>query len=285
MVKETTFNGELFGAEHQMVQDKVASKSFTFSPRHAFGEAIKDLFGGGPQRCHHKHRQAFTLEPFWRLTVSVNDEMESLTMLPSIDESLRDKILLFKAQRHPMPMDTSTTEGYVAFKERLEAEVPHLLHWMLHDWTIPKEILGGRFGIKAYANEELLTSLQTLSPEAQLLDLIDSTVFALEHNIQETHGGAVAQRYGASVFIELPKDGGRGLAFKAEELEAYLLDSDYREQARGLLLKFRRATGTYLGRLAKERPDRVRQYRVKGVNKWILIAPVESADDEGNGAE
>ncbi len=67
------------------------------------------------QRCHAKHREPLTLTPFWRLSISVNDEPENLMVLPPIDESLGDKMILLKARRTEMPMPTGTTEERDAF--------------------------------------------------------------------------------------------------------------------------------------------------------------------------
>jgi hypothetical protein len=38
------------------------------------------------------------LKPFWRLSITLNDEPENLLILPPLDESLGDKIMLLRAQ-------------------------------------------------------------------------------------------------------------------------------------------------------------------------------------------
>jgi hypothetical protein len=59
---------------------------------------------------HAKNRQAMTLKPFWRVSISCNGEPESLMILPPIDESLSDKVIIFQAKKKPMPMPTQTDE-------------------------------------------------------------------------------------------------------------------------------------------------------------------------------
>lgn len=61
------------------------------------------------QSCHAKNRQAITLTPLWRLTISLNDEPESLLTLPPLDNSLEDKVILCKGEKHAMPMRTDCT--------------------------------------------------------------------------------------------------------------------------------------------------------------------------------
>ena len=82
----TPFNGELFGSEYLIIEDEEASTDIR--ARRNFGTKIKEICANLTQSCHGKHRQALTLNPFWRLTISVNDEPENLMILPPIDESL-----------------------------------------------------------------------------------------------------------------------------------------------------------------------------------------------------
>jgi hypothetical protein len=48
---------------------------------------------------HAKHREALTLDPIWRMTISLNEEPESLQVLPPLDESLEDKIIILRATK------------------------------------------------------------------------------------------------------------------------------------------------------------------------------------------
>jgi hypothetical protein len=175
MSGETDFNGELFGAEHLAIEDELSSRYI--NTRRAFGARIKEFTVNEVQSHHSKNRQAISLTPRWRLSISVNDEPENLLILPPIDESMRDKLMLLKAFKKPMPMPTSTGAERKAFWDRIESELPGYLHF-LDNWKIPNHFRCERFGIKTYQHPELLITIDELSPEFRLLELLKSPITA-----------------------------------------------------------------------------------------------------------
>jgi hypothetical protein len=243
MCGATDFNGDLFGAEHLMIEDEVA---FTdIRARRHFGARIKDFTVNTVQSCHAKNRQALSLKPFWRVTITLNDEPENLLILPPIDESLEDKLNLFKACKNPLPMETATLAGRQRLMATLLAEVPAFLH-LLSEFRIPDRLRSDRFGVIHFQHPELLASLSEMSPEMRLLGLID---------------GMLADR----------QDSGEWTG-TATELERALFEAKGQYEARRLL-DWNNATGTYLGRLAKKVPGRVRQNRSAQSRTWIITPP------------
>jgi len=100
----TPFNSNLFEAEHLMIEDDVASSDIR--SRRNFGAHLKQFTANEGVQHHAKGRPAMTLIPFWRVSVSLNDEPENLAIIPPIDDSLSDKIILCKVSRHELPMPT-----------------------------------------------------------------------------------------------------------------------------------------------------------------------------------
>ena len=145
MSGRTEFNGELFGAEHLMIEDEAPSTDLR--SRRALGAHIKAFTVNETQSCHIKNRQALTLAPFWRLSISVNDEPENLMILPPISDSeqdsLGDKIILLRAGLADMPMPSEALEQREAFWQTLVSELPAFLHF-LSNWDVPEE-----YGIRA----------------------------------------------------------------------------------------------------------------------------------------
>ena len=243
MCGATDFNGDLFAAEHLMIEDEVA---FTdIRARRHFGARIKDFTVNTVQSCHAKNRQALSLKPFWRVTITLNDEPENLLILPPIDESLEDKLILFKAYKHPLPMETATLAGRQRLMATLVEEVPAFLH-LLSEFRIPERLKSDRFGVSHFQHPELLASLSEMSPEMRLLGLIDAML---------------ADR----------QDSGEWTG-TATELERALFEAKGQFEARRLL-DWNNATGTYLGRLAKRVPGRVRQHRSAQSRTWIITPP------------
>jgi hypothetical protein len=242
MMGITSFNADLFEAEHLAMEDEHASTDIR--TRRHFGSQIKNVTVNDSQRCHGKHQKGTVLYPFWRLSVSLNDEPENLMVLPPIDDSLEDKLMLLRAVRLPMPMPTGTQEERGAFWNKLLTELPALLDFLL-SWDFPSHLSCQRFGIKHFHHPDLLAAIDTLAPEYRLLNLIDGELF---------------QAYGSDVWNG-----------SAEELERELCceGSKCRMEARKLLY-FNTACGVYLGRLLKRYPDRVERHRDSANRTWTI---------------
>ena len=251
----TAFNADLFGAEHLEIADEAPSTDIR--ARREFGSQIKNITVNVDQRLHAKHRDAITLQPFWRMTVSLNDEQENLQILPPFDDSIEDKIMLFRAAPGTMPMPTGTPDERAAFEARMFSELPGLIHF-LQTFTIPDDEICQRFGIKHYHHPELLANLTTMAPEIRLLALIDRHFFTPNPGTETPIGSERANE----------------LTLSALEIEARLTASGsvYAREA-AQLLSWSQTCGTYLGRLAKRYPERIKEYRTATERKWTIKAP------------
>jgi len=166
MSGRTDFNGDLFGAEHLMVEDDQPSTDFR--SRRQFGTNIKEITVNEVQSCHAKHRQAMSLKPFWRMTVSVNDEPENLMILPPVEPSIEDKLILLKCSKIPMLMPTRSIQERKAFRNKLSQELPAFIEF-LNSWKIPEALISERFGVSHFHHPELIAALSELAPFMQLL--------------------------------------------------------------------------------------------------------------------
>ncbi len=241
----TTFNSELFGAEHLMLEDEQASTDLR--ARRNIGAQIKNLTVNEVQSCHGKNREAVMLRPFWRLTITLNDEPENLMVLPPMDDSLTDKIILLRGFKSPMPMPTATLAQRKMFMDTLISELPALVHF-LDQWPIPPHLASERFGITHYHHSEILAAIDSLAPEFRLLNLIDAQLFS---------SAAPGAWHGS-----------------AEDLERLLTgpQSVCRQEAQRLL-HFNTACGVYLGRLRAKYPDRVSYERDDRRRTWRILPP------------
>ncbi len=245
MTGATPFNGELFRAEHLVIEDNAASTDIR--ARRHFGSFLKTITVNDDQPCCAKGRQTVSLTPFWRLSASVNDEPENLMVLPPVDDSIEDKLILLRAYRSTFPMPTQTDTEREAFWDALMSELPGFVHF-LSEWEIPKHLESRRFGITHFHHPELLHTLDDLAPETQLLDLIDGELFA----------GPLSAAWEG----------------KAEELERRLTTSENgTAHSARRLLAFRAACGTYLGRLLKKYPYRIDRKVRDGHSIWTVGPP------------
>lgn len=245
MTGGTSFNSDLLRAEHLMIEDEVASADIR--ARRNFGTNIKNICVNQEQRCHAKNREAVMLTPFWRLSISLNDEAEDMLILPVLDDGISDKLILFKVQKRSMPMSTISNEDQKKFWDTLISELPAFLYF-LKEWEIPQHLQCPRFGIKHFHHPDLIDAIDSESPEMRLLQLIDEELF--KNSLLPSWKG------------------------KSTELESMLTksaSSNYQQAQK--LLRFNNAAGTYLGRLARKHPKRVTFTKSKGYTYWKIYHP------------
>jgi len=233
MAGDTPFNRDLAAAEHLMIEDEHASTDIR--TRRKFGAALKDFTVNREMSIHGKGKEALTLPTYKRVTLSVNNEPENLMILPPLDGSVLDKIMLFKCSQADLSEDRK------ANWLRLTNDLPALASY-LQQWSVPRSMRSTRFGVTAFHNPELLELLADIAPETRLLNLIDQVLFAKSVTFW------------------------RGTA---EQLEKELRGSSFGFAVEKLLY-FSSASGVYLSRLAQKHPERFEVRKVNGKTDWLI---------------
>jgi len=204
------------------------------------------------QSCYGKNKKALTLEPLWRLTMSMNEEPEDLAVLPPFDDGISEKLMLLKGAMNEVVSGVDTDEKRDQLWKTLTGELPAFIAW-LKEWNIPNDLRADRLGIKTYHNPELLVKITELQPEQRLLALIDDCIFK------------VGERPFEGTAIEVER------RLKSEHYELH-------REAEDILRGNNNKCGTYLGRLSKRVRARVqRQGIVNGHTVWIVQPPHEGA--------
>ena len=251
----TDFNGEWLEGEHLLMEDP-ASSTFT-KDRVMFGEKLKQIVVNDTQRLHPKRETAQMLQPFFRLTISVNDDPDKLRVLPLLTPDMKDKVQLFKVVAAPMPMSTMTLPERAAFRETVAAELPAYAWWLLNEFTVPAEMQGERFGVKSWLHPALEQELFEDTPAAELLRIIDAAkwdgryLWDLESASQKSPG----------VWLN-----------GSHHLEDLLLNSSMTKEAERLLKHNK--LDRLLGRLKEDEPDRVVKTRTNQERRWAISRPV-----------
>lgn len=103
-----------------------------------------------------------------RVIVTCNLDPESLRILPNLEQSVLDKLSLFKAG----PTRTKL-EGFDEQQEILRRELPSFCRWLL-DWEIPPELRSPdpRFGVLPYHYHELVRASNNATLTHMLYELI-----------------------------------------------------------------------------------------------------------------
>ena len=238
----TEFNGDLFASEHLCISDEAPGRDI--HSRRSLGSHIKSMLFDIDQSCHPKNRQAVTLRPIWAMSISLNDEPENLQVLPPLDPSLMDKLIILRCVRNPLPWPGPEIE---VLREIIDTELSQFAHY-LDGLTVPDHLVEPRCGLKAYQHPAILDELMQLSPEHQLIGLIDTVIF--ENEFLTWRGTAA-------------------------DLETSLRDSKYAREA-DRLFRFNTACGVYLARLHEQDPHRFKKTKASGKVKWAISPPLNS---------
>lgn len=187
MTGDDTFNKD--GAEHvlQLIDDENQSDT-RLELRQKFASEVKKFVANNEFRLRAMHKDGFSVEVLRRLVVLVN--IQGILVLPPLDGDVDDKLLLLKGYCRPppseqitietpaseacwpAPMPTRTEAEKEAYRDRVRAELPAFLHWLLFEWKMPSHISGGRFIVRHWHHPQIVAELHELSAHTRLWSLI-----------------------------------------------------------------------------------------------------------------
>ena len=194
----TNFNADLCQAEHLILDDE--HQATDIKSRLALAANIKKhCVGNNVVQYHSKGKDGFSVSPWWRVSISLNDNLERLLALPPLDEDVADKVILLKAFKQPLPHMDGTPEGYARMWGEIEKELPAYLHAIMA-YQIPEANQCTRYRVKSFHNAELAAALAGLTPERDILNLLDDYLWSaypagikLEGSIEEHYWQGTAE--------------------------------------------------------------------------------------------
>jgi hypothetical protein len=255
---QTRFNSDLARAELLTVDDDAAARDR--SARTQFAQFIKATLFAASVSVEGKGTNSIQCAPVQALMIAVNsDPPHHLRVLPELDRTFADKIIILKTCASPLPEGLAGNLPLI--KERVVDALPGFLHGLdeldLTAWRDPKT---GR--LVCHWNDELVRLIQGLSPEEKLLEIF----------------------YGENLCFEVSNQGETGWHGTANQLQARLTDQqkDSAHAARSLL-SWPGACGTYLSKLADDGTGRVRKLGLTKDTRlqtyWIK-APIQIEESE-----
>ena len=168
-LNEGKFNKDLFSASLLVLDDKAAAANL--EERRMRVGALKSLLWDQDQRMEGKGADALdlTIQPFWRLVIAGNPG-PGYNVLPTLDKSLRDKMILLHAgQADGLP---TTNEERAAWAKRINQELPALAAFLLKFRADAK--VDPRTGCVNFWHPTIENALMELQPEMRLLEMIDN---------------------------------------------------------------------------------------------------------------
>lgn len=262
----TDFNGEMFSAEHLMMEDPASSTKTV--DRVFFGEMLKQLVVNDTQRLHRKREDAMTVSPFWRVTISINDDPDKMRVLPLLTPDMKDKVNLFLISSAPLPLPTTTLEERATFRRVIAEQLPAYAHWLLRTFVIDDSKASVRFGVREWHHPALAMELFDDTPAAELLQIIDAAEF------NDGAGGSPVRLWELTSLSKTTGDVWEGTAIDLERLllgEMPDITCTLAREAKKLFMHNK--LNRLLGRLKEDEPDRVVQHRTNMWRGWIVGRP------------
>lgn len=239
MAGKTDFNEDLAEAEHWKMEDKNAFRDS--KSRSSFGGIIKQACVSHSLSVHGKGKKQILLPTFRRLTLSINEDPEYIIVLPMLDSSVADKIMILKCGKATMLPD------WKANRARFVAELPAFVAYLMKVFRIPPELEHGRYGVKHYHAPEVVKLLEQHEPHFRLLEVIDAVLF----------GGPGPHSAWTST---------------STDLQQKLCEGAYATIGRQLITNAS-ACGQLLSKIQKAMPDRVDWKEPNGTRKWTIQPP------------
>jgi hypothetical protein len=255
----TDFNAELAAAEHLLMEDPATSTRDI--DRIHFGEKLKQMAVAYTFRMHRKREDAVPVEPFFRLSISVNNDPDKLRVLPLLTPDFKEKLMLFLVSDDPIPFELDTMTQRTEFTRKMKEQAPAFAWWLLNEFEIPAAMRHKRYGVRQWLHPGLAQGLFDDTPAAELLAIIDAARWT-DAVMGELALWQLDSRWGKS---------GETWGDSGMELQRLLEDSTFNHDAARLLRYYR--IERLLSRLAKDEPDRVMHHRTGMQRGWSVAPP------------
>jgi hypothetical protein len=149
LMGKTDFNSELFEKAVWNVDDTSANDDM--SAHRKFSTIVKRMAANTTFQYHAKFRVPLTVSWQGRVVVTANNDEESIRILPDLDISILDKIMIFRASDRKMAFGSNRE-----VEATIDRELPFFARWLL-DYTPKPECVGtSRFGITSYHEPTLV---------------------------------------------------------------------------------------------------------------------------------
>lgn len=260
----TTFNADLVEAPILVIDDQAASRDPR--DRNHLGASLKEFTVAGSIRIHAKYQNAVTLRPVQRVLILCNDDAAALMVLPSLDPSLEDKLMLFKVESKPMPMPTGTISERALFWKTLIDELPAYAHWLLN-LEIPEELKSPRFGVKHFHHPDIVEAIKELAPETRVLEMIDEL---MTKDLFCAFRGVEAAKRDDCGLNDPRTEPWYGTASEFEGI----ISTRFGRRETDKFFKYTNSGGMLLRELSRKHPDRVvRDTTIRGTQRWFINPP------------
>jgi len=166
LLGNANFNSSLFEAPIWSVDDSTPADSD--AAHRTFSSYIKAMTANQTFEYRKKFQNSFTISWSGRIIVTLNLTESSSRALIAMDDSVADKVSLFKCAALP----TVTFPARDVLRETIKTELPELAQWLV-TWKVPEELIGdSRFGVRSWHEPTLLDRARQASKSQPFSELM-----------------------------------------------------------------------------------------------------------------
>jgi len=267
----TSFRGDLASSVLLVMDD--SAESVRSVARHKLAKNLKEYLVVPQRRFEAKYKKSVTAPTFQRVVMLGNHD--SLNVFPAPERDFLDKYALLRAYMSKEMSAIRSEAEKEAWIDSYRQAIPAFMHYLIHEFEIPDEIVDSRYGVKAFQDPELLDELSNAGTDRELLCCLE------KHYVKE--GSRVSE--GRATTIPSPNNPGKylwiweGIARHFRVLVAKL------PAEQGWLQEFRtrNSAGILLASLADQYPETVQKGSiVRGIRWWRLCFECSSPPPECN---
>ena len=181
---QTKFNKEMGRTACWVIDDTTSASNRQEQMR--LTEMLKRSTANPRMDLMPKYGDAISIPWAGRAMLSLNDDPNSMSVIPNLDSSNRDKIIAFRI--NPTPFDFPDRK---ILEATIKKELPYYLAF-LKGFKIPDEIKGDdRFGVKSFIDPTLSDAAydsSTRARAAEILDMFSQELRATAPNKKEWRG-------------------------------------------------------------------------------------------------
>lgn len=164
---QTKFNKDLGRVAAWVIDDTTSAASF--QDQRKATEIIKRSVANPRVEYQAKYADAMSVPWTGRVILSLNMDANSLSVIPALDSSNRDKLMALRISDKA----TSSFPRNTVLESMIEKELPHFARFLL-DWKIPKDIEDfGRFGVVSYIDETIASAAYDNSSRSSVAELVE----------------------------------------------------------------------------------------------------------------
>lgn len=162
------FNKDLARVATWVIDDTTSAASFQDQLKAT--ELIKRAVANPRLQYMAKYADAVSLPWTGRVVMSLNEDANSLSVIPALDSSNRDKIMALRISDKA----TSSFPANHILEAKIEEEIPHFAKW-LNDHVPHADVMNGqaRFGVESYIDERIADAAYDNSSRSSIAELVD----------------------------------------------------------------------------------------------------------------